>query len=529
MKRGLFPLLITSMSLAMLGIILVQVFWIQTNLSNRERQFELNVSLALADVSEKLKEREFQDYLAVYQKMIDSIGAPKASQLTEVFQYIDRSPSSNKTYIYQQGIIEDNFNIYPQSFDSLSNDTLPIFDYRTVKSTTIIDESFEDEIEKMSSVERLQRVERMPNLDKAKYESIFMDFASTKPIQKRLSILELELLLRQELQVRDIRIPFEFRVFDGNRMTVVGSENYLAYLGENQFKTPLFLRVDDSSRYELRLAFPGQKRFVRSSIMNSVFLSLLFIIIILVVFGVSLSQILKQKKISEIKTDFINNMTHEFKTPIATINLALDALINPKVSSDSKKVSNYLDMIRHENKRMNTQVEHVLQISQLEKKELDLVKEIMDPMKTLTQALDHVRLMIDQRGGALIENFDPKLVKINISRVHLTNVWVNLLENAVKYSPDALEVTVTTHVTQDGFEVQIKDRGKGMSASVKKRIFDKFYREPTGNIHNVKGHGLGLSYVKQIIALHSGTISVESEPKQGSNFKVWIPFDSVAL
>jgi hypothetical protein len=133
MKRGFFPVLITSMSLAMLGIVLVQVFWIQTNLNNLERQFELNVSLALADVSKQLKEREFQDYLAVYPKMIDSIGAPKVSQLTEVFQYIDRSPSTNKTYIYQQGIIEDNYNIYPQLFDSLSKDTLPIFDYRTVK------------------------------------------------------------------------------------------------------------------------------------------------------------------------------------------------------------------------------------------------------------------------------------------------------------------------------------------------------------------------------------------------------------
>lgn len=525
MKRGFFPLLITSMSLAMLGVIMVQVFWIQTNINNLERQFELNVSLALADVSKQLKEREFQDYLAVYQKMIDSIGAPKASQLTEVFQYIDRSPSTNKTYIYQQGIIEDNYNIYPQLFDSLSKDTFPIFDYRTVKSTTIIDESFEDEIERMSSVERLQRIERMPNLDKAKYESIFMDFAAIKPIQKRLSTIELELLLRQELQVRDIRIPFEFRVFDGNRMTLLGSDNYLAYLGEDQFKTPLFLRLDDSSRYELRLAFPDQSRFVFSSVIGSVLLSLFFIVVILVVFGMSLSQILKQKKISEIKTDFINNMTHEFKTPIATINLALDALVNPKVTGDQKRTLSYLNMIRDENKRMNTQVEHVLQISQLEKKELDLVKEIIDPMKTLKQALDHVRLLIDQRQGALIEIFDPKLVKLNISKAHMTNVWVNLLENAIKYSPDQLEVTVSTHVSDDFFEVQIKDRGKGMSPSVRKRIFDKFYREPSGNIHNVKGHGLGLSYVKQIVSLHSGTISVQSENKQGSIFTVKLPLN----
>jgi two-component system phosphate regulon sensor histidine kinase PhoR len=377
----------------------------------------------------------------------------------------------------------------------------------------------------MSSVERLQRIERMPNLDKAKYESIFMDFASIKPIQKRLSTIELELLLRQELQVRDIRIPFEYRVFDGNRMTLLGSENYLAYLGQDQFKTPLFLRLDGSSRYELRLAFPGQNRFVISSVLGSVLLSLFFIVVILVVFGVSLSQILKQKKISEIKTDFINNMTHEFKTPIATINLALDALVNPKVAGDQKKILNYLSMIRDENKRMNTQVEHVLQISQLEKKELDLVKENIDPMKTLKQALDHVRLLIDQRQGTLVEIFEPKQVKLNLSKVHMTNVWVNLLENAIKYSPDRLEVTVSTHITNDFFEVQIKDRGKGMSPSVRKRIFDKFYREPSGNIHNVKGHGLGLSYVKQIVSLHSGTISVQSESKQGSVFTVKLPLN----
>jgi two-component system phosphate regulon sensor histidine kinase PhoR len=308
-------------------------------------------------------------------------------------------------------------------------------------------------------------------------------------------------------------------------MTLLGSENYLAYLGQDQFKTPLFLRLDGSSRYELRLAFPGQNRFVISSVLGSVLLSLFFIVVILVVFGVSLSQILKQKKISEIKTDFINNMTHEFKTPIATINLALDALVNPKVAGDQKKILNYLSMIRDENKRMNTQVEHVLQISQLEKKELDLVKENIDPMKTLKQALDHVRLLIDQRQGTLVEIFEPKQVKLNLSKVHMTNVWVNLLENAIKYSPDRLEVTVSTHITNDFFEVQIKDRGKGMSPSVRKRIFDKFYREPSGNIHNVKGHGLGLSYVKQIVSLHSGTISVQSESKQGSVFTVKLPLN----
>jgi two-component system phosphate regulon sensor histidine kinase PhoR len=352
-----------------------------------------------------------------------------------------------------------------------------------------------------------------------------MDFAETKPIQKRINNFELELLLRQELIIRDIKIPFEFRVFDGNQITPVGSENYLSYLNEPQFKIPLFIRDDESHRYDLRLTFPKLDRFIQQSIYNTLLLSLFFTLTIVVVFGISLYQFLKQKKISQIKSDFINNMTHEFKTPIATIYLALDALANKEVSKNSEKTSNYLKMIREENKRLNTQVEHVLQISQLEKGELDLVKENTDPHKTIKDALDHVRLIIDNRGGTLSYSFDPKKMLLFMSPVHMTNVWVNLLDNAIKYSTNDLIVDLKTEVNDKGLSVSISDKGIGMTSAVRKRIFDKFYRESSGNVHNVKGHGLGLAYVKQIVHLHSGTISVSSIPNQGSTFTVFLPFN----
>ena len=351
-----------------------------------------------------------------------------------------------------------------------------------------------------------------------------MDFAQTKPIQMRINNLELELLLRQELILREIKIPFEFRVFDGNQVTDVGSENYLSVLNESQFKTPMFIRDDETHRYELRLAFPNLDRFIEESVYNTFLLSLLFTFTIIVVFAVSMYHIIKQKKISDIKSDFINNMTHEFKTPIATIHLALDALKNKDVLKNTKKSFGYLDLIREENKRLHTHVENVLQISQLEKQELDLVKENIDPHKTIKNALDHVRLIIENRGGKLIQRLSSKSIQLFISPIHMTNVWINLLDNAIKYSNERLIVEVETIVDDNGFIVKIKDNGIGMSATVRKRIFDKFYRESSGNVHNVKGHGLGLAYVKQIVNMHFGTISVSSVPKQGSTFTVFLPF-----
>ena len=524
MQRGLFPFLISLMTFSLVGIILIQRSWISKNESNFERQFGLSVSAAISEVSSQIKERELLDYLSVYQKMIDSIGTPKYSELTEVFEYIDRSPNSDIYYLYQQGIIEDNYDISLQTFDSLSNDSAPILDYRRIKSMTIIDESFENEVQNMSSAERLQRIERISTMDKARYETIFMDFAQTKPIQMRINNLELELLLRQELILREIKIPFEFSVFDGNQVTDVASENYLSVLNESQFKTPMFIRDDETHRYELRLAFPNLDRFIEESVYNTFLLSLLFTFIIIVVFAISLYHIIKQKKISDIKSDFINNMTHEFKTPIATIHLALDALKNKDVLKNTKKSFGYLDLIREENKRLHTHVENVLQISQLEKQELDLVKENIDPHKTIKNALDHVRLIIENRGGKLIQRLSSKSIQVFISPIHMTNVWINLLDNAIKYSNERLIVEVETIVDDNGFIVKIKDNGIGMSATVRKRIFDKFYRESSGNVHNVKGHGLGLAYVKQIVNMHFGTISVSSIPKQGSTFTVFLPF-----
>jgi two-component system phosphate regulon sensor histidine kinase PhoR len=260
-----------------------------------------------------------------------------------------------------------------------------------------------------------------------------------------------------------------------------------------------------------------------SNLIGITLLSLVFTLIIIIAYTSALGQLIRQRQISEIKTDFINNMTHEFKTPIATINLALDAIKNPKVIDDPEKVKRYLQMIRDENKRMHAQVENVLRISKLEKKELEINKEPADINEIIGDAIEHVSLIIESREGEITTHFNAARTTALVNDVHFINVLVNILDNAIKYSPNKPIIDVYTENVKDLLIIKIKDQGAGMSKVAQKRIFEKFYREHTGDIHNVKGHGLGLAYVKRIVEEHNGQVFVESEKGKGSTFIIKIP------
>jgi two-component system phosphate regulon sensor histidine kinase PhoR len=226
---------------------------------------------------------------------------------------------------------------------------------------------------------------------------------------------------------------------------------------------------------------------------------------------------------SEMKSDFINNMTHEFKTPIATISLAADTISNSKVISDNDKVRHFASMIKQENIRMNRQVEKILQISSLDRNEMDFTFEKVDMHSIIEQAVNTIGIQVEGRKGNIFyypEASDPVL---NGDREHLTNLLNNLLDNANKYSEKEPEITVRTE-NRDGYlVVSVEDKGIGMTRSVQSRIFERFYRQSSGNIHNVKGFGLGLSYVRAIVEAHEGRIEVYSEPGNGSRFEVYLP------
>lgn len=289
------------------------------------------------------------------------------------------------------------------------------------------------------------------------------------------------------------------------------------------FSVPVFYDENNRSSYKLLVSFPDDRKFIFASIKGMIFLSVIFTSIIVLAYSSALYQLVKQRKIAEIKTDFINNMTHEFKTPIATINLALDAIKNPKIIDDKEKVIRYLNMIKDENRRMHAQVENVLRISKLEKNELNISKDRVEVHDIIEHAIAHVRLLVENSNGTIKTHFNAEKSTVLASEMHFTNVLVNILDNAIKYSPNELKIEIFTENIGTNIFIKIKDYGSGMSKAALKRVFEKFYREHTGNIHNVKGHGLGLSYVKRIVEDHQGHVTVESEKGKGSMFIIKLP------
>lgn len=249
----------------------------------------------------------------------------------------------------------------------------------------------------------------------------------------------------------------------------------------------------------------------------------MFTIIIVTAFALTIRTLLNQKKLSEIKSDFINNMTHELKTPLATISLAIDAIGNRKVMDDREKIQYFSGIIKEENKRMNKQVESILQSALLEKNEIGLNLQVIDAHQVIQHSVENIQLQLAAKDGRVELRLDAINPIIKADDVHFSNVIFNLLDNAIKYSKQRLEVVISTYNTRKHLVITISDNGIGMSRDTISRIFEKFYRAHTGNVHNVKGFGLGLSYVKAIVEAHKGKIKVDSAVGKGSKFTLEFP------
>ncbi|MCF8367024.1 MAG: HAMP domain-containing histidine kinase, partial [Bacteroidales bacterium] len=273
----------------------------------------------------------------------------------------------------------------------------------------------------------------------------------------------------------------------------------------------------------LLLSFPEASSHLYKSILFLLAGSVIFTLIIMVTFSITIWVILHQKKISEIKSDFINNMTHEFKTPIATISLAVDSIDNPKILSIPEKITYFTGIIRDENRRMNKQVENVLQMAMIDKKDFNLQIREINTHEIIRRSADHFSLQLEKKKGSLALDLNAENPFINNDEIHFYNIINNLIDNAIKYSPENPEIKISTQNRNNGIIISVEDKGLGISKEAQEKIFDKFYRVHTGNVHNVKGFGLGLSYVKALVQTFRGTIKVQSEPGKGSKFDVFLP------
>ena len=274
---------------------------------------------------------------------------------------------------------------------------------------------------------------------------------------------------------------------------------------------------------------PNIDNYVLQSLKWRIVTSILFTIIILLAFYLTVRTMLRQKKLGEIKNDFINNMTHEFKTPIATISLAVDAMKNEKVINDREKLGYFSGIIKEENQRMNRQVETILRASQLEKQEIDLNLEPVHVHQLIQDTVDNFALQLEDKKGKVELSLNAKNDLINADEVHFLNLVNNLMDNAVKYAKDNTPplIKLTTQSNGKNFTLKIEDNGIGMNRDTVKRVFERFYRAHTGNVHNVKGFGLGLSYVKTMVEAHEGDIKAESTLGKGSTFTVDFPLTKV--
>ncbi|WP_406684121.1 HAMP domain-containing histidine kinase [Seonamhaeicola sp. MEBiC1930] len=525
MSKRIFILLVLLMSLSLIGIIFVQAYFINDSVKNEKDRFKFKVNKALYHVSNTIEKNELDKKFETYQKLITKEKEVDSNAVSQLFIY-QQNNNTKETLIYTSGVLEENYKLSSSLFD-IGLDSIAIQRITGTSNLEVYkgDDLINDKDLGDNAILNIMNSGRIKEAEKNYFEKNFKDWAKTIPIHKRITRKEIDKLLSQKLKEDEVDVGFEFAIFGNDLATKVQSDNFEYEKGAT-FKVPIFYDGNNQSVYKLLVNFPNDKTFILSSILGMILLSIIFTSVIVVAYTSALYQLIKQRKISEIKTDFINNMTHEFKTPIATINLALDAIRNPAIISDETKVKRYLTMIKEENKRMHAQVENVLRISKLEKNELNISKDRVKLHDLIADAITHVELIVEDRKGYIKTFFEASKSSVLANETHFTNVIVNILDNAIKYSPNTPEIEVSTENVGNNIILKVKDHGSGMSKTAAKRVFEKFYREHTGNIHNVKGHGLGLAYVKRIVDDHQGYVSVESEKGKGSTFIIKLPLIS---
>mgnify|MGYP005687202331 FL=1 len=465
MNKKLYTSLVLLMSFSLIGIILMQGYWIYSSWQNKEEEFSLAVNRTLREVVDEIQSRELNDYVFTYQMLIDSIGTPDESNFTDVFLFLDEDQSSNLSTFFAYGILEEDYNInLPDNLSNRYDDDIK--DYKAVK-TTIVNKNIFDRRENRlnASISKLKSVEDIDLFKFEKYKSAFQEYASSLPIHKRTTSREIQILLNNGFNDRNIITPYEFGIYSNGLSTKVKSNNYMEVQSGPKYSIPFLNDESSSVSYNLIVSFPDKQQYVLSSIIGVATLSFMLTLIVVVIATSALYQIIQQKKLSEIKNDFINNISHEFKTPIATINLALDAISSSTKNLNDKSIS-YLGMIREENSRMLSQVENILRISQLEKSSNPFDMEEIDIHEVIEDAIEHVKLIVESKKGSI--DLSLKALDSNISgnSNHLENIIINILDNAVKYSKENPKIVVSSTNINKDIRLCFEDNGIGMDLSL---------------------------------------------------------------
>ena len=528
-KKAIYGLIVL-MSLGLMGIITIQYFVINNAIELRKVQFKRSVMTAMLDITHQLqKEKAIERYDQFNLQRIKVI-SESVDSLTYIF-----SDESGLAITKKQIAFDSTFEA--QIINDVNDDHDDWIQYKQS-----IEVSSEDETNDMYfSIDNIETSDSIIAVNirglELKYE-IYQEMVeklerieSNLNVIDRIDSLKVFKKLQSALSSRGIESEFVYGILtiDANNSFYFGpdAKSLSKQLKNSVFKVDMFPgRITDQSS-KLSLYFPNLRWDLMGSVAIMLFVSVLFILIVIGVFITSIKVILRQKRLSEIKNDFISNMTHELKTPISTISLACEALEDKSIKLSDEIQSNYLGMIRSENNRLGILVDKVLRNTVLDKGELKLKPEPMDLNEMINISLSHFDLQVRKRGGNIKTDLSQEIPAVNVDPIHISNVIRNLIDNAIKYSNEKPKIHISTYQKENDVILEVKDQGIGISLENQKNIFAKFFRVPTGNIHNIKGFGLGLSYVKSIIEKTGGTIAVKSELKKGSTFTIKIPLNHV--
>ena len=349
------------------------------------------------------------------------------------------------------------------------------------------------------------------------------------PIEKKVSLHELDSMIRESFIIRSLITPYELGVFSSarNELVMQKTGNFSQELLDPTLSFHIEMYPDNMLPNPdfLLLHFPQERQYLIGRVWPMIGISIFLVLIIIISFAYTFLMFNRLRKLSELKSDFINNMTHEFKTPISTISLACEALNDKDIQKSEELYQNYIKIINEENSRLGLMAEQILQTAKMEKGDITLNLESTDLHELLQEVIRNITIQVEIKDGSISADLRAEKSTLEVDRMHMANVFLNLLDNANKYSPVKPEIRVSTANQDNWLVCSIEDRGIGISKSNQKKIFEKLYRVPEGNIHNFKGFGLGLSYVKNIVERHGGQVRLDSELKKGTRFDVLLPLN----
>ena len=509
MNRNTLHSLVIVMGVVFFILFALQFFWVTQSYKVKEESFD---RLIIRNLHEIVKTLETNETVVQINSEIFSVGKLNSH---DYINYIDSIVKRNNYMRIntQNTFSRQTITLSDTSINKINNSLhLSRFPQKKQGNQVLDIDMIRNEISKKISKKTLfveKVVNKLLNYD--------------ENIVSRIDTGKLDEIISDKLKNEDITIPYKFAIFHLDTLVLANSDNFKYQENDKVYEIDLFPNDVFNSKLKLKLYFPYRKQFLIHSILPITFLSFFLVLAIFIIFSYNLYLIVKQKKLSEIKADFVNNITHELKTPLSTIFLAASFIDEKLKEKDDLNLKRFTRIIATESKRLEKQVENVLKIAMIEEGKVKLNKTEININALIEKTVESFQTLFQQKNGRIEVDTDNTIQTIYGNELHLSNIFSNLLDNALKYSRGNPIVKITTQKEQFSVKISVKDNGIGIDKKHIKKIFEKFYRVSTGNVHNVKGFGIGLSYVKDVINEHEGKISVKSESGKGTEFIIKIP------